>query len=138
MSREPVAASVLVMLMVRSPRASGGPPAFDDLFRGLPDDPSSGRPASRDADSGSLLPLVFDSGAPPSRRGHGGRHGSLRSSRRGRGEGWVGAAVCRALVEPTAQVRAVVRHADSAPALDGVAEHVGDFADESTARAVTR
>src|SRR5215218_1150262 len=52
--------------------------------------------------------------------------------------GLVGAAVSRALVERSAQVRAVVRHADSAPALDGVAEHVGDFADESTARAVTR
>ncbi len=52
--------------------------------------------------------------------------------------GLVGSAVCRALVERSAQVRAVVRRAGSAPALDGVTEHVGDFADESLARAVTR
>jgi nucleoside-diphosphate-sugar epimerase len=52
--------------------------------------------------------------------------------------GLVGTAVVRALVERTAQVRAVVRRAGSAPALDGVTEHVGDFADESFARAVTR
>jgi nucleoside-diphosphate-sugar epimerase len=51
--------------------------------------------------------------------------------------GLVGAAVCRALVERSARVRAVVRRAGSAPALDGVTEHVGDFADESLARAVT-
>jgi len=35
----------------------------------------------------------------------------------------VGAAVRRALVEPTAQVRAVVRRAVSAPVLEGVTEH---------------
>jgi nucleoside-diphosphate-sugar epimerase len=52
--------------------------------------------------------------------------------------GLVGAAVCRALVERSAQVRAVVRRAGSAPALDGVTEHVGDFADESLARAVVQ
>ena len=52
--------------------------------------------------------------------------------------GLVGAAVVRALVERSAQVRAVVRRAGSAPALDGVTEHVGDFADEGLARAVTR
>ena len=51
--------------------------------------------------------------------------------------GLVGAAVCRALVERSARVRAVVRRAGSAPALDGVTEHVGDFADEDLARAVT-
>ena len=51
--------------------------------------------------------------------------------------GLVGTAVCRALVERSARVRAVVRRAGSAPALDGVTEHVGDFADESVARAVT-
>src|SRR5215210_1104808 len=51
--------------------------------------------------------------------------------------GLVGAAVCRALVERSAQVRAVVRRSGSAPALDGVTEHVGDFSDESLARAVT-
>src|SRR5215218_4961635 len=51
--------------------------------------------------------------------------------------GLVGAAVSRALVERSAQVRAVVRRAGSAPALEGVTEHVGDFADESVARAVT-
>jgi nucleoside-diphosphate-sugar epimerase len=52
--------------------------------------------------------------------------------------GLVGAALCRALVERSAQVRAVVRRAGTAPALDGVTEHVGDFADESLAREVTR
>jgi nucleoside-diphosphate-sugar epimerase len=51
--------------------------------------------------------------------------------------GLVGSAVCRALVERSAQVRAVVRRAGSAPVLDGVTEHVGDFADERFARAVT-
>ncbi len=52
--------------------------------------------------------------------------------------GLVGTAVCRALVERSAQVRAVVRRAGSAPALDGVTEHVGEFADEGLAREVTR
>ncbi len=52
--------------------------------------------------------------------------------------GLVGAAVCRALAERSAQVRAVVRRAGSAPALDGVTEHVGDFADQGFARTVTR
>ncbi|MGY1722148.1 NAD-dependent epimerase/dehydratase family protein [Blastococcus sp. SYSU DS0533] len=52
--------------------------------------------------------------------------------------GLVGTAVCRALAERSAQVRAVVRRAGSAPVLDGVTEHVGDFADEDLARAVTQ
>ncbi|SFN88109.1 Nucleoside-diphosphate-sugar epimerase [Geodermatophilus obscurus] len=52
--------------------------------------------------------------------------------------GLVGAAVCRALVERSARVRAVVRRAGSAPALDGVTEHVGDFAHQGFARTVTR
>jgi nucleoside-diphosphate-sugar epimerase len=51
--------------------------------------------------------------------------------------GLVGAAVCRALVERSAQVRAVVRRPGSAPDLDGITEHVGEFADEDLARAVT-
>jgi 2-alkyl-3-oxoalkanoate reductase len=51
--------------------------------------------------------------------------------------GLVGSAVCRALAERSAQVRAVVRRAGGAPVLDGVNEHVGDFADEEFARAVT-
>jgi 2-alkyl-3-oxoalkanoate reductase len=51
--------------------------------------------------------------------------------------GLVGAAVCRALAERSAQVRALVRRAGSAPALEGVTEYVGDFADEAVARAVT-
>jgi nucleoside-diphosphate-sugar epimerase len=51
--------------------------------------------------------------------------------------GLVGAAVCRALVGRSAEVRAVVRRADAAPALDGVTEHVGDIADEDFVRAVT-
>ena len=37
--------------------------------------------------------------------------------------GWVGAAVRRALLERTAQVRAVVRRAGSAHAPEGVTEH---------------
>jgi nucleoside-diphosphate-sugar epimerase len=52
--------------------------------------------------------------------------------------GLVGAAVCRALVERSARVRAVVRRGGTAPALAGVTEHVGDFADEGLARAVTQ
>lgn len=51
--------------------------------------------------------------------------------------GLVGTAVCRALVDRSAQVRAVVRRAGSAPAVDGVTEHVGEFADEAFARSVT-
>ncbi|MCF6743478.1 NAD(P)-dependent oxidoreductase [Blastococcus sp. KM273128] len=51
--------------------------------------------------------------------------------------GLVGTAVCRALAERSAEVRAVVRRAGSAPALDGVTEHVGDFADDAFAREVT-
>ncbi len=51
--------------------------------------------------------------------------------------GLVGSAVCRALAERSARVRAVVRRAGSAPALAGVEEQVGDFADESFARRVT-
>ncbi len=51
--------------------------------------------------------------------------------------GLVGTAVCRALVERSAQVRAVVRRAGSALALEGVTEHVGEFADEGLAREVT-
>ncbi|MEI4272184.1 NAD(P)-dependent oxidoreductase [Klenkia sp. LSe6-5] len=43
--------------------------------------------------------------------------------------GLVGAAVCRALADRGAQVRAVVRRPGTAPELDGVAEHVGDAAD---------
>ena len=52
--------------------------------------------------------------------------------------GLVGTAVCRALVERSAQVRAVVRRAGSAPALDRVTEHVGEFADEGYTREVTQ
>jgi 2-alkyl-3-oxoalkanoate reductase len=52
--------------------------------------------------------------------------------------GLVGAAVCRALVARSAQVRAVVRRAGGAPALAGLTEHVGDFADEAFAGEVTR
>ena len=52
--------------------------------------------------------------------------------------GLVGSAVCRALAERSAQVRAVVRRAGSAPALVGVTEYVGDFADEGLAGAVTQ
>ncbi len=50
--------------------------------------------------------------------------------------GLVGARTCAALVERGAIVRAVVRRAGSAPALDGVEEHVGDFHDPDHARRV--
>ncbi len=52
--------------------------------------------------------------------------------------GLVGTAVSRSLAERGARVRAVVRRAGSAPALDGVTELVGDFADETFAREVTQ
>jgi nucleoside-diphosphate-sugar epimerase len=52
--------------------------------------------------------------------------------------GLVGSAVCRALAERSAQVRAVVRRAGTAPALTGVTEHVGDPTDASVTRAVVR
>jgi nucleoside-diphosphate-sugar epimerase len=41
--------------------------------------------------------------------------------------GFVGSAVCAALVERGAAVRAVVRRAGTAPTLPGVEEHVGEF-----------
>ncbi len=50
--------------------------------------------------------------------------------------GLVGARVCAAATERGASVRAVVRRAGTAPALDAVTEHVGDFADPSFAAAV--
>lgn len=43
--------------------------------------------------------------------------------------GLVGSAVCRALAERSAEVRAVVRRPGTAPVLEGVTEHVGDAAD---------
>ena len=50
--------------------------------------------------------------------------------------GLVGARVCAAVVERGGTVRAVVRRAGTAPALDGLSEHVGDFADPAFARSV--
>jgi 2-alkyl-3-oxoalkanoate reductase len=50
--------------------------------------------------------------------------------------GLVGEAVCRALVEREAQVRAVVRRPGTAPTLAGVEEHVGDFSDPQLAAEV--
>ncbi len=50
--------------------------------------------------------------------------------------GLVGERLCRTLVERGAQVRAVVRRAGTAPALDGVTEHVGEFSDPDVAREV--
>ena len=47
--------------------------------------------------------------------------------------GFVGAAVCRALVERGARVRAVVRRPGTAPDLDGVEEYVGEFHDPQLA-----
>ena len=51
--------------------------------------------------------------------------------------GLVGTRVCEVLVERGATVRAVVRRAGTAPQLDGLTEHVGDFADPDLAAAVT-
>jgi nucleoside-diphosphate-sugar epimerase len=50
--------------------------------------------------------------------------------------GLVGARTVEALVERGATVRAVVRRAGTAPALDGVEEHVGEFHDPDLAAAV--
>src|SRR4051794_36996679 len=110
MSREPFAASVLVMLMVRSPRASWGRRRSDDLVPGLPDDLSSGRPAPRDADSWSFLRLVLrQRGATVApRTGWTARLPPLFASWRGRMGGWA-PRWRRALLEMTAEVRAVVR-----------------------------
>ncbi len=51
--------------------------------------------------------------------------------------GLVGARVCAALVERGAAVRAVVRRAGTAPDLEGVTEHVGEFFDPDVAGSVT-
>ena len=50
--------------------------------------------------------------------------------------GLVGARVCAALAERGVTVRAVVRRAGTAPALDGLTEHVGDFGDPGFAATV--
>lgn len=50
--------------------------------------------------------------------------------------GLVGARVCAALAERGATVRAVVRRAGTAPEVDGLSEHVGDFADPAFAATV--
>ena len=50
--------------------------------------------------------------------------------------GLVGAAVCRALTDRGATVRAVVRREGTAPALSGLEEHVGDFHDPDLAASV--
>ena len=50
--------------------------------------------------------------------------------------GFVGAHVCAALVERGASVRALVRRRGTAPALDGVEEHVGEFFDPGVAAGV--
>ena len=50
--------------------------------------------------------------------------------------GLVGERVCRALAERGARVRAVVRRPGTAPRLDGVSEHVGNFYDPGLARDV--
>ena len=50
--------------------------------------------------------------------------------------GLVGSRICAALVDRGATVRAVVRRADTAPALPGVEERVGDFHDPDLAAAV--
>ena len=50
--------------------------------------------------------------------------------------GLVGARVCAALAERGATIRAVVRRAGTAPQLDGLEEHVGDFAEPGLAARV--
>jgi nucleoside-diphosphate-sugar epimerase len=50
--------------------------------------------------------------------------------------GFVGARVCRKLVERRASVRAVVRRSGTAPALDGVEERVGSFGEPAFAAEV--
>lgn len=50
--------------------------------------------------------------------------------------GFVGARVCRKLVERSASVRAVVRRSGTAPVLDGVQERVGDFGEPAFAAEV--
>src|SRR3954469_23014346 len=117
MSPEPVAASVLVMLMVRSPRASWGPPESRRSLPWLPDDLSSGRPAHRDADSWSFLPLVLrQRGATVGpRTGWTAWLPPLLTSWPGRRGEWA-PRWRRALLERTAQVRAVVRRAGRAHA----------------------
>ncbi|MEV3901782.1 NAD(P)H-binding protein [Mycobacterium sp. NPDC050551] len=50
--------------------------------------------------------------------------------------GFVGARTCAALAERGAAVRAVVRRAGAAPAIDGVEERVGDFGDPGFAAEV--
>ena len=52
--------------------------------------------------------------------------------------GLVGRRVCEVLVDRGATVRAVVRRPGTAPALAGLEEHVGDFADAGLAAAVTQ
>jgi nucleoside-diphosphate-sugar epimerase len=50
--------------------------------------------------------------------------------------GFVGARICRALVERGARVRAIVRRAGTAPQLPGVVEAVGDFTEPEFATTV--
>lgn len=50
--------------------------------------------------------------------------------------GLVGARVCAALADRGATVRAVVRREGTAPVLDGLTEHVGDFTDPGVAATV--
>ena len=50
--------------------------------------------------------------------------------------GLVGERVCHALTELGARVRAVVRRPGTAPQIDGVTEHVGEFSDPDLAREV--
>ncbi len=50
--------------------------------------------------------------------------------------GFVGARICRAVLERGARVRAIVRRAGTAPELPGVAEVVGDFTEPDFATAV--
>jgi nucleoside-diphosphate-sugar epimerase len=52
--------------------------------------------------------------------------------------GFVGSRISRVLVDRGARVRAVVRRPGTAPAVDGVEEHVGDFHDSDLASAVCR
>src|SRR5829696_7001395 len=105
----PTCVGAVQLILVSGPPVSGpGPPARDSEHA-----PRRGRRravAGNVADMADASPVVVVTGA----------------------NGLVGTAVCRALVERSAQVRGVVRRAGSAPALDGVTEHVGEFAGEVT------
>jgi nucleoside-diphosphate-sugar epimerase len=113
----------------------------DDFGCALPDRALAEPVAAGDEDSRSVLGARRGAGQPARRRRVAGSVGGMVTPSPVMvvtgASGLVGTGVCRALVERSARVRAVVRRAGSALALDGVTEHVGDFVDEGLARVVT-